>query len=314
MNVVILAFNYGKSGRIVNGPGMCLENFVRILLRSGEYRVNVFTEITHKDRITARIRNLPKLESSLKKADVVVHWSGITPAIMPAVRMAQKLKKKILAGPNLIDTVEFDKEQKYLSEINVDKIITVNERLKYLISKRHSISTYKIGVLMIGPDLDAWFPTENNDGTILWKGNGTQFVKDVDFALELQERLKDKYEFRFIGYPKTYDYHKHIALAKRSKLYICTSLSETMGLALAEQWAAGIPSVTHPKIYMHGINYATGIIASKTIDDYAEAIDEIMGDDALYRRLSIGARKYAEEKFSDKNIIEDFMEIVNEQS
>ena len=66
-----------------------------------------------------------------------------------------------------------------------------------------------------------------------------------------------------------------------------------MGLALAEQWTAGIPSVTHPKIYLHGENYKTGIITNRTVDDYCSTIREIMEDDTLYKSLSEGAEHYA---------------------
>ena len=42
--ITIIAFNYGNAGRYMNGPGMCLVNFVEIL-RSAGIKVNVSTEI-----------------------------------------------------------------------------------------------------------------------------------------------------------------------------------------------------------------------------------------------------------------------------
>jgi glycosyltransferase involved in cell wall biosynthesis len=310
MNIVIIAFNYANAGKTVNGPGMCLENFAKIVNKYSEHTLDIFTEITHRSKLINRIHYKDKLLEKIKEADLVIHWSGLTKLASDAVKLANKQNKRVFIGPNLIDTVELLKEQRYLKQIKFDKILTVNERLKYRIMKVHDMPLSSVDVLIVGPDLDSWFPTDGNDGTILWKGNSKQFVKDVDFALEIKERLKDKYDFKFIGYPNPYDYKKHIANAKRSKLYICTSLSETMGLGLVEQWAAGVPSITHPKIYMHGLNYYTGIITTRTIDDYVEAIEEVMENDALYRQLSLGARKYAEERFSPEAVLRNFEKVV----
>ena len=90
------------------------------------------------------------------------------------------------------------------------------------------------------------------------------------------------------------------------------SLSETMSLSTVEQWAAGIPSVTHPKIYLHGINYFTEIITNRTVDDYVEAIKEIMEDDLLYQQLSIGARKIVERRFSPEAVLQNFERVTKE--
>ena len=77
-----------------------------------------------------------------------------------------------------------------------------------------------------------------------------------------------------------------------------------------ESWSAGIPSVTHPKVYLHGQNYKTGIIASRNIDDYREAIIEIMEDDALHANLRQGARQYCIDHFSPEVILREYDEIV----
>ena len=69
-----------------------------------------------------------------------------------------------------------------------------------------------------------------------------------------------------------------------------------MGLAMTEQWAAGIPSVSHPKIYFHGENYKTGIITSKNVDDYSKAIIEIMENDTLYKSMSYECRNFCKLK------------------
>lgn len=310
MNIVIIAFNFAHAGRTVNGPGMCLNNFNNIL-KNNKHNVSIFTEIKNKNKNIFNIKNKEKFISSIKSADLVIHWSGLTNLLFNASVQANKYKKTLILGPNLIDTVYFDKESKFLKNVKFDKILTVNERLRFLISQKHKISLDKISIFMIGPDLSMWKPIEECDNTILWKGNSRQYVKDVDFAIKIRDKLSHKYKFKFIGYPNPYEYYSHINVAKKSKLYICTSMSETMGLAMAEQWAAGVPSISHPKIYMHGINYITGIITNKNVNDYVNAIEEVMENDCLYKQLSLGCKKYAEEIFSEENIIKNFNKVLN---
>jgi len=85
-------------------------------------------------------------------------------------------------------------------------------------------------------------------------------------------------------------------------------------MALMEQWAAGVPSVTHPKIYQHGENYKTGIITNKDIDSYCEAITEIMENSRLRADLSKGARDYMLNKFDPKLIADQYFRILNNVS
>lgn len=309
MNIVILAFNIGKAGKWVNGPGQCLFNFNKILKKEGKHSVSIFTHLP--SIFSNPLKEKTLLSAKIKQADLVIHWSGITPDAIFGLKLANRYNKKVYLGPNLIDTVQFPKEKKLLEDIKFDKIITVNERLRYLIAKKHKLPLNKVTKLLIGPDLELWHPSLKDDNTVLWKGNSKQFVKDIQFALDLEKYL-NKYKFKFIGYPAPYDYNQHISSAKASRLYITTSLSETMGLCLLESWASGLPSVTHPKIYMHGINYKTGIIANRTKEDYADAITEIMEDHRLWNDLSLGARNYIQTHFSDSTVLKNFNRIMNE--
>ena len=107
--------------------------------------------------------------------------------------------------------------------------------------------------------------------------------------------------------------HLYMLWGKKDyKVYFSTSLSETMGMGLAEQWAAGIPSVTHPKIYLHGTNYQTGIITNRDIDSYCDAIVEIMENEYLYDSLSSGSRLFAESLFNPSKICNEYFDIIQE--
>ena len=185
--------------------------------------------------------------------------------------------------------------------------------MRYKISQCHNYPLDKIKTFLIGPDLDLWEPIDDKERQdfILWKGNSKQFVKDVEFGLELQKHLEGKYKFKFIGYPNPYNYNDHISLAKKAKLQIITSLSETMSLSMLEGWCSKVPSISHPKIYMFGKNYETGIVTNKTIQDYAEAINELINDEQLYMNISSSCRNFILENFHPNIINKRYEEILD---
>lgn len=293
--ITIIAFNYGKAGRYVNGPGMCLVNFVK-KLRQLNVKVNVFSLMTSDEKCFS-MNNKIQLEQSIKNSDWVHHWSGLNVLFVDAIKLANKYKIPVLIGPNVLDTVDMKSEQHYLRQIMFDKLLTVNLRLKFRLAKQHQLPINKIDLLLVGPDEEIWKPSNKDNGKILWKGNSKQFVKDVNFGLQIKSSLPE-YDFEFLGYPEPYSYDTHIESAKSCHLYISTSLSETMGLALLESYCSGIPSITHPKIYLNVENYKTGIITNRDVESYCDSIREIMEDDTLYRLLSQGARDYVKDNFS----------------
>ena len=315
MKITIIAFNVGLAGRYVNGPGMSLYNFLKYIKRDlPECYVEVYSERPYKtfDR-SIKVRPLSdraSLNKSIHNSNILHHWSGLSRSYSNAVRFANKNKKTVIIGPNVIDCVDEDNERRFLSSIDFNLILSVNDRLKYLISKIHNISIQKIKTFIVGPDIELWKPSGKFEYDILWKGNSSHFVKDINFALEVEKKMGKKYNFKFIGYPTPYDYFSHIDEAKLSRLYFSTSLSETKGMSLMEQWSAGIPSVTHSKIYMHGLNYKTGIITNRDVESYCDAIDEIMENKDLYNALSKGCRQYMVDNFSSDIISNKYQDIL----
>ena len=313
--VVVLAFNFGPAGSIVNGPGICLYNFYNFIKDNTDIDIKIFTEMdVHpdfktKDTFSMKRKNL--LSSFIKSSDVVHHWSGSSKEYVKILNFSNFCKKIIFLGPNVIDTVNRDFEFKFISKVKFNKILVVSDRIKYRACDFYKIDPELISTFMVGPDLKLWSPSGKCNGKILWKGNSGHRVKDVGFGLEVARRLP-QYEFDFIGYPNPYDYFGHIERARDYKLFFCTSLSETMGMALAEQWACGIPSVTHPKIYLHGKNYKTGIITDRSVQAYCEAICDIMDSSSLYDALSRGSREYCEEEFSHKHICDTYLSLIGD--
>lgn len=315
MKLVFLAFNIGESKGhpvpFVNGPGMSLLNFVKFIKQyNSKIKICVYTQLKTfkpiKGIVTGTLKQKGAAQSDIADADVVHCWSGLTKEVFEHLEYAKRINKKIFFGPNLLDTVQPDDEANFLKEIRPDKIFFVNDRLTYLAQNKYKLDPATTDTLIVGPDTEQWAPLPHKSNIILWKGNSNHMVKDVEFALEVSKKL-EKYKFLFLGYPEKYSYQKHIDKAKRVALYFSTSLSETKGMTLLEQWAAGVPSVTHPKIYQHGINYKTGIVTNRDVDSYCEAIDEIMSDDLMRSDMSKYCVNYVREQYNPEKLIEKYI-------
>lgn len=304
--VTILSFNVDNIKNYSNGPGMCLLNFVNIL-QEHNIRVNLFSKLPTKNPFVMKLDD--SVLSCLRKSDLVIQWSGLDPNIKRYVLIANKMKIPVILGPNLIDGVAIEKEKQYLDRIKYSAILVVNPKIKDSVIKKHNINEDKIFDFMIGPDLKLWTPCQEKDNTILWKGNSKQYVKDIDFALELEKQLP-QYKFKFIGYPQPYNYYEHIDEARKSKIQIVTSISETMGLAGLEGLASGLPLISHPKVFISGVNNETGIITSKNINSFKKAIIKIMEDEQLYLYMSKNATSYVQDNFSNNKIYEKFLNIL----
>lgn len=299
MRLTITAFNIGSTRSFTNGPGISLINFVNSI--KSEFDITVFVKMRPEVDIDGvnifKISNKSALKKAISKSDCLHHWSGISNDFVSAGSYANKLGIPVIIGPNVLDTFEIEKERVLLSRVAPQHILCVNDRLKYKVSKEHNLPPGIISTLIIGPDTDLWSPSPDRERFIMWKGNSLQYAKDIGFGLKLAEKLP-QYEFRFFGYPRPYSYFDHISEAKRASLYVGTSISETKSHALMESWSSGVCSVTHPKIYLHGENYKTGIITSKNLEDYSEAIIEIMENQRLREDMGEAARQYAIDSFS----------------
>ena len=299
MRLTIIAFNIGSTKLFTNGPGISLLNFINSI--KDNFDITIFVQMRPEVVIDGvnilKISNKSALNRAISDSKCLHHWSGISRAFVDADSYANKIGVPVIIGPNVLDTFEIEKERILLKNVTPQRILVVNDRLKYKISKEHNLTPDIISTLIIGPDIELWTPSVDCENFIMWKGNSLQYAKDVEFGLRLAERLT-QYEFRFLGYPRPYSYLNHISEAKKACLYIGTSISETKSHALMESWASGVCSVTHPKIYLHGENYKTGIIASKNLEDYSEAIIEIMENPRLRRDMGDRARQYAVDNFS----------------
>lgn len=295
-DVNLLAFNYGH-GNFTNGPGISCWNFTKFCNK----KFNIFTRL--KGDISTH-----EIGSYRSNQVQYVHWwSGLTQDFFKIVKRERQLGKKIILGPNLLDGSNPEKEIEICKELHPDLILVVNKEIKYNLKK---YLNYRIEEFMTGPDYDLWTPKREYIDKILWKGNSSHESKDLATAIELRKKLVDK--LNLMGYPSTYRYLEHIEEASGYAAYVCTSLSETKSEAVLEQLSAGVPAITHPKVFMMGAHYKTGIIVNKNLEEIALAGRKILGDKTLREDLSLGARAFVLDNFKKENLSSYYSWLLNE--
>lgn len=297
-DVNLLTFNYGY-GKFTNGPGISCWNFTKFC----KVNFHIFTKL--QSDINKNIKNIKEYNFNSNK---YIHWwSGLTEEFLLIVKKEKQKGKKIIIGPNLFDGTDPEIEIKICKEIHPDLILVVNKQIKY---KLKQYLNYKIEEFMTGPDYDLWTPKNEFFNKILWKGNSSHESKDLGAALELRKKIVDKIDL--LGYPNPYRYMEHIEVASKYAGYVCTSLSETKSEAVLEQMSAGVPVITHPKVFMMGIHYQTGIIVNKNIDEMVFASESLLKDSKLREDLSLGARDFVIKNFKKETLSNYYLWLLNE--
>lgn len=313
--VVILAFNAGTSGLLVNGPGVSLRNLVIFM---GKFYPNVSFSLFTKFRANISSPNISCFSSkdkrsitrSIRDCDVVHLWSGLTASFLELGQMANKRNKPVLLGPNLFDTVDLRAEAQFLRGIAFERLFSSNPNVGKSIASKHNIDPSRVTDFMVGPDRDMWGPPSNYSDYILWKGNSKQPVKGYALAKEVATRLPE-YKFLFMGNGNRYSYEGHIGKASRAMLFLNTSISETKGMAQLEQMAAGVPSVVSKGVYAKGINGETGYFADRTVNSYVGLIKRVLSDCDKLNSMRLASTEYVDSQFSAYNICKKYMELID---
>lgn len=305
--ILIVGFNVGYAGRFVNGPGISLYNFCKILSKNKvQYICSSCLDPRHfrNDINYVGFHGLSFIKN--KDFDAIHIWSELSDYNLSILK---KFKAKMLIlGPNLLDCVNIDKEKSFLNKVkklDYEKItfFSVNNQISDEIYKNHNV---KSETLCVGPNFEVWKDDSDKKEFILWKGNSNQYVKNVKQAFEIKYKLK-KYKFIIMGHPNPYSYENHIEIAKKAKIYFSTSISETKSNTVAEQMACGTPCITNHNIFFKGLDKKTGIITNGTTDSYCKAIDEIMSNKSLYLSMRKHSSVYCREYFNHKEMLESYL-------
>ena len=140
LKITILAFNIGYvnhvSGRAVNGPGISLYNFIKILKKENPLiKIDLFTHsgLNEFSKVTSTysILSKDKVLRSIQSSRILHHWSGIGKLYSKYIKYAETLGKKVLVGPNVLDGVSANRERQYLKNINPSLFLTINTKLEW---------------------------------------------------------------------------------------------------------------------------------------------------------------------------------------
>jgi len=305
--ILIVGFNIGFAGRHVNGPGISLYNFCRILSKK---KVNYVCSSCLEPRSFRRNVNFVDFQSLSflkdKKFDAIHIWSEISDYNLSILK--KMTTNTLILGPNLLDCVNVEKEKvilrKYMS-LNYKNIVfySINRDISRKIYKMHNITS---DTLSIGPDFEIWKDDVEKKDFILWKGNSNQYVKNVKQALDIKKRLPSL-KFIIMGHPHPYSYENHIEIAKKAKIYFSTSFSETKSNTVSEQMDCETPHGTKKKIIFKGLDKETGIITDGSTESYCNAINEILSNKSLYSHMKKKSSEYCRDYFNHNEIVLNYL-------
>lgn len=142
------------------------------------------------------------------------------------------------------------------------------------------------------------------DATLLIVGGGP----DLHWAKEYAQSLGVANRVQFTGY--TTDVATHLA---RADVHILTSEFEGWCLALGEAWAYGVPSVMFELPYLEYVQSGKGYVPvpMRDITAMANAVSELLLNEALRKKLGREAREVAEE-FDKVSVTQEWRKIFND--
>lgn len=314
IKIVILAFNAGTSGLIVNGPGISLRNLIVFM---NQYHPKVSfklctryrSDISSSNLTLLSIKDKQSVRNAIKESDIVHIWSGLRDRFASLGEFANNIGRPVIAGPNLFDTVNLESERSFFKKIKFQKILASNPNVANKIAEKHNLNYEMVSHLMVGPDRNMWYPPKGYSEYILWKGNSRQHGKGFQMAKKVAAALPH-YKFLFMGAGSPYEYEKHISVASKAALFLNTSISETKGMAQLEQMSAGVPSIVSNGVYAKGIDGKTGFFAKNSVKSYASLIEEALSDSCRLTSMRGASVEYVDRNFSAKRVCEEYLEVI----
>ena len=95
-------------------------------------------------------------------------------------------------------------------------------------------------------------------------------------------------------------------------IYVHASLGETMSTAIMQAMACGLPVIASDVMGINNMiqNGNTGILVPvKNAAALADAMESLISDEARSISLSVAARKFAEDKFSNRRMLDAYRQL-----
>jgi len=150
---------------------------------------------------------------------------------------------------------------------------------------------------------------------ILWAGEAGvpvknfKFFNEVKHAIRMMGGLPDKYEFRQMSGYWLKDFYD---VLEETRVYVCTSMKESFGIAVNEARARGVPTIVKPFLNGNYVGTKQPLQVGYTPVEFARKIREICLNDNLYHEESNKARDYVEDNCTLEQMRDDIVNVFDE--
>lgn len=239
----------------------------------------------------------------------------------------QDFSPEILDNPNGVNTY---------GDSNLYRSFSIRNARLHIVQTQHQIelaSRFGVSPILVPSpiDLERKFPREENPDLILWVGNSNERVKQPSVILELIRQLPD-YRFTMIVTPVEQENYLRITEAAKglsnltlvsripfeeverfyasARVLVNTSSFEGFPNAFLQAGKYGVPIVSL-NVDPNGIftGFACGLLCEGQEAKLKEAIERLMGDSALYARLSSNILDYVRKNHDKEKIIPEYERI-----
>lgn len=256
----------------------------------------------------------------LGQAKVVVHWHADILGKRLLYRLIEPYERRILQRAD--DIIATSREYVSLSnplQAYRDKIVilpnTINEN-KLSLSEEDAVEIQRIRdrylgrplVLFIGRHvhykgikyLIRCVPMLKQDAVVLIAGTGVQ-------TAQLMAQAKDNPSIHFIGRVPN-EHIKFYLYASSVFAFPSIDRREAFGVALAEALYCGLPAVSFHidgsgTTFVNRDNQTGLVVPNRDCEAFADAVNRLLEDEPLRKRLSQGAKQWARERFLSDQVL-----------
>jgi len=271
-----------------------------------------------KNLIDSLVRGLRELDMQVaidkkpaEPIDVACVLSG-TCALQRVIEWKRKgLVKKIVAGPNIV--VFPDDVQDIMRDDAIDVIVVPAQWVKDLwVSLRPELAP-RIAVWAAGVQDPGEVPQGARSGLLIYKKHAPKYIFDA-----VVRHLADTHIPYVVLEYGSFDQRDYFALLETVSGMIYLTESESQGLALAEAWIRGVPTLVWDRgLFTGGGREWSGASSAPYLVDacgmrFKGAEDLAVLSDFMASLGSFRTRAYALEHFTDRKSAERYLSIISQ--